>query len=422
MDRLSHVDPEIARAIRLDTERQAGHLDLIASENLASEAVLEAAGCPLTNKYAEGYPGRRYYGGCTFVDEVERLAIERAKSLFGAEYVNVQPHSGTQANMGVLLSVMQPGDVLLGMDLSHGGHLSHGSPKSFSGQLFSPFFYGVDREREQIDMQEVTRMAREHRPKVVIAGASAYPRTLDFSAFREVAEEVGAYLLADIAHIAGLVAAGVHPSPVPFAHFITATTHKTLRGPRGGMIMASAEHARRLDEGIFPRIQGGPLMHIIAAKAVAFKEAMSSEFRAYQQQTVANARILGEALERVGFRLVSGGTDNHLLLLDLTPQGITGRWAEEALERLGITVNRNAIPFDPRPPRVASGIRLGTPTLTARGMREGEMAEVAQLIHGALQDSGEEKARAKIAARVKELCSQFPIYPGRLRDGKEEEA
>ncbi|MGH7372185.1 MAG: serine hydroxymethyltransferase, partial [Candidatus Methylomirabilales bacterium] len=367
MKRLRDVDPEIAEAIHLETERQADGLELIASENFVSEAVMEAAGSAMTNKYAEGYPGRRYYGGCEFVDHAEALAIERAKALFGAAHVNVQPHSGTQANMAVYFSVLQPGDTIMGLNLAHGGHLTHGSPVNFSGRFFRVIPYGVHPETEQIDFAQVERLAREHRPKMIVVGGSAYPRTLDFATFKEIAAAVGAILMADIAHPAGLIAAKLHPSPIPYAEFVTTTTHKTLRGPRGGMIMCQEEYAAVLNKNLFPGFQGGPLMHIIAAKAVAFKEALSDEFRAYQRQIQLNAVALAEELGALGFRLVAGGTDTHLMLVDLRPKRLTGKVAETALEKAGITVNKNAIPFDPEKPAVTSGIRIGTSAVTTRG-------------------------------------------------------
>jgi len=373
MKHLPSIDPEIARAIRLETRRQSEKLELIASENFVSEAVLEAQDSTLTNKYAEGYPGRRYYGGCEFVDVAERLAIDRARLLFGADHANVQPHSGTQANMQAYFSLLEPGDTILGLNLAHGGHLSHGHPVNFSGRFFTTAFYGVERETETIDYDRVRAIALEARPRLIVAGASAYPRTLDFPRFAAIAEEVGALLMADIAHIAGLVAAGVHPSPVPHAAVVTSTTHKTLRGPRGGMILCREPYAKAIDKNVFPGFQGGPLMHVIAAKAVALHEALQPEFKVYQSQILANARALAGELAGRGLRLVSGGTDTHLMLVDLAPLGITGRDAETWLDEAGITVNKNAIPYDPQPPAVTSGIRVGTPALTTRGMREPEM-------------------------------------------------
>jgi len=412
--RLIDVDPEIAEVVRLETDRQGSKLELIASENFVSQAVMEAAGSPLTNKYAEGYPGKRYYGGCEFVDRAESLAIERAKQLFGADHVNVQPHSGAQANMAAYFAVLEHGDTILGLNLAHGGHLTHGSPVNFSGRFFTIIPYGVDRETERIDMAEVRRLAREHRPKLIVTGGSAYPRTLNFAAFREVAEEVGALLMADIAHPAGIIAAGLHPSPIPYCDLVTTTTHKTLRGPRGGMIMCKEAYAAAVNKSIFPGMQGGPLMHIIAAKAVAFKEALTPEFRAYQKQITGNAAALAEALLSAGFRLVSGGTDTHLMLVDLTSRGLTGRAAETALDQAGITANKNAIPFDVKPPTVTSGIRLGTPALTTRGMREAEMRQVAALIAEVVANVEDASRQARVAARVRELCAEFPLYPERL--------
>lgn len=414
MKRLIDVDPEIAEVIRLETERQATKLELIASENFVSEAVLEAMGSPLTNKYAEGYPGKRYYGGCEFVDVAETLAIERAKQLFGAEHVNVQPHSGAQANMAAYFSVLEHGDTILGLNLAHGGHLTHGSPVNFSGRFFKVIAYGVDKASEQIDMAEVRRLATEHRPKLIVTGGSAYPRTLDFAAFKEVAAEIGAYLMADIAHPAGIIAAGLHPSPIPHCDLVTTTTHKTLRGPRGGMIMCKAALAPAVNKTIFPGMQGGPLMHVIAAKAVAFKEALSPEFREYQRQIVANARALAEALIAQGFRLVSGGTDTHVMLVDVASKGLTGKVAEAALDKAGLTVNKNAIPFDTKPPTVTSGIRLGTPALTTRGMREPEMRKIAGLIAEVLADVEDAGRQARVAGQVRELSAGFPLYRERL--------
>jgi glycine hydroxymethyltransferase len=418
--RLRDVDPEIAEAIHLETERQADGLELIASENFVSEAVMEAAGSVLTNKYAEGYPGRRYYGGCEFVDRAEALAIERAKALFGAAHVNVQPHSGTQANMAVYFSVLQPGDTIMGLNLAHGGHLTHGSPVNFSGRFFRVIPYGVHPETEQIDFAQVERLAREHRPKMIVVGGSAYPRTLDFATFKEIAAAVGAILMADIAHPAGLIAAKLHPSPIPYAEFVTTTTHKTLRGPRGGMIMCQEEYAAVLNKNLFPGFQGGPLMHIIAAKAVAFKEALSDEFRAYQRQIQLNAVAMAEELGALGFRLVAGGTDTHLMLVDLRPKRLTGKVAEAALEKAGITVNKNAIPFDPEKPAVTSGIRIGTPAVTTRGMREEEMRLIGQFIAEVLQDATDEARQRRVRDKVRELCQQFPLYTRRLgRDAEE---
>ena len=414
MKRLIDVDPEIAEVLRKETERQATKLELIASENFVSEAVLEALGSPLTNKYAEGYPAKRYYGGCEFVDVAESLAIERAKQLFGAEHVNVQPHSGATANMTAYFSVLQPGDTILGLNLAHGGHLTHGSPVNFSGRFFKVIPYGVSKDTEQIDMAEVRRLAKEHQPKLIVIGGSAYPRTLDFAAFREVANETGALLMADIAHPAGIIAAGLHPSPIPHCELVTTTTHKTLRGPRGGMIMCKQTYAAAINKSNFPGMQGGPLMHVIAAKAVAFKEALTPEFREYQRQIVANAKALADALIALGFRLVSGGTDTHVMLVDVASKGLTGKVAEAALDKAGLTVNKNAIPFDTRPPTVTSGIRLGTPALTTRGMREGEMRQVAALIAEVLADVESADRLAAVAAKVRDLCAAFPLYRERL--------
>ncbi|MBE3576447.1 MAG: serine hydroxymethyltransferase [Limnochordales bacterium] len=410
---LAEKDPEVWAAIRQEACRQHRKLEMIASENHVSEAVLEALGSVLTNKYAEGYPGKRYYGGCEYVDIVERLAIDRAKRLFGVEHANVQPHSGAQANMAVYFAALEPGDVVLGMNLSHGGHLTHGSPVNLSGKWFRFAHYGVNRKTEQIDYGEVRQIAREVKPRLIVAGASAYPRIIDFAAFREIADEVGAYLMVDMAHIAGLVAVGLHPSPVPYAHFITTTTHKTLRGPRGGMILTSGEWGPKIDKAIFPGTQGGPLMHVIAAKAVALGEALQPEFRRYQEQVVANAQALAEALLARGFRLVSGGTDNHLILVDVKARGVTGKWAETRLDEIGITANKNTIPFDTEKPTVASGIRLGTPALTTRGMREAEMREIADIIALALDPNADEKALEEARARVAALVQQFPLYVNR---------
>jgi glycine hydroxymethyltransferase len=412
---LEQTDPEVAKAIRGETERQARNLELIASENFVSEAVLEATGSVLTNKYAEGYPGRRYYGGCEMVDVVEELAIARAKQLFGAEHANVQPHSGSQANMAVYFTLLKPGDIVLGPNLAHGGHLTAGSPMNFSGKLYTIVPYGVRRDTEQIDLDQVRDLARQHRPKLVIAGGSAFPRAIDFRPFREIADEVGAMLMADIAHPAGLVAAGLHPSPVPYADFVTTTTHKTLRGPRGGMVMCRAAHATALDRVVLPGIQGGPLMHVIAAKAVALREAQTPEWRAYQGQIVRNASALAAALMAHDFRLVSGGTDTHLLLVDLTPRGLTGKDAQEALDRAWITVNKNGIPFDTKGPTVTSGIRIGTPAVTTRGMKEAEMAQIAALIDRVLKSLGDASVEAAVRAEVQELTARFPLYPERLR-------
>src|SRR5262245_35119451 len=406
---LELVDPAVWRAIRAEADRQQTNLELIASENVVSRAVLEAQGSILTNKYAEGYPGRRYYGGCEFVDVVEQLAIERAQRLFGAEHVNVQPHSGSQANMSVYFSQLTPGDTILAMDLSHGGHLTHGSPVNFSGKFFKVVPYGVRQSDERIDEEAVAALARQHRPKMIVAGYSAYPRIIDFNAFRRIADEVGATLMVDIAHFAGLVAAGIHPSPVPLAEFVTTTTHKTLRGPRGGMIMSKASFAKSIDSSVFPGNQGGPLMHVIAAKAVAFQEALTPAFRAYQEQIVRNAKALAAALMEKGFRLVSGGTDNHLMLLDLRQTELTGKLAQEALEQAHITVNRNTVPYETRSPFVTSGVRIGTPAVTTRGMKEPEMRAIADCIGRALEAVGDAQRLASIADDVTSLCRRFPL-------------
>jgi len=415
MSILETFDPEIAHAIRLETERQEYNLELIASENFVSEAVLEAQGSILTNKYAEGYPGKRYYGGCHQVDVVENLAIERAKELFGAEHVNVQPHSGSQANMAVYFAACKPGDTILGMNLAHGGHLTHGSPVNFSGKLFNIVPYGVSQETETIDYEEVERLAIEHKPKMIVVGASAYPRIIDFPAFRAIADKVGAVVMVDMAHFAGLVAAGIHPSPVPYAEFVTTTTHKTLRGPRGGMILCREEFAKTLNSQIFPGIQGGPLMHAIAAKAVAFKEALQPEFKVYQQQIVNNAKALSKALISKGFTLTSGGTDNHLMLLNFSGTDITGKAAEEALDKAGITVNKNTVPFETRSPFVTSGIRIGTPAATSHGLKEPEMELVASLIADVIANMGDEARLARIKSSVNELMKRFPLYAHRLK-------
>ncbi len=408
---LAETDPDIAAAIRDERHRQNSGLELIASENFVSRAVLEAAGSVLTNKYAEGYPGKRYYGGCEFVDIVERAAIARAKALFGAEHANLQPHSGAQANMAVYLTLLQPGDTVLGMNLSHGGHLTHGHPLNFSGKLYTIVPYGVRKDDERIDYDELDRLADEHKPKMIIVGASAYPRVIDFGRFRRAADRIGAAVFTDMAHIAGLVAAGVHPSPVPHSDFVTTTTHKTLRGPRGGLVLCRERYAKDLDRTVFPGVQGGPLMHIIAAKAVCLKEAAEPSFADYQRQIVANASRLAAALVAAGFRLVSGGTDNHLMLVDVFSKGITGKVAEAALDKAGITVNKNAIPFDPNPPMVASGIRIGTPAVTTRGMREAEMETIAELITRALTAPADDRALAMVRTEVETLCRKFPLYP-----------
>ncbi|HJU03577.1 MAG TPA: serine hydroxymethyltransferase [Nitrospiraceae bacterium] len=407
---LKATDPAVYAAIRAEEKRQREKLLLIASENFASSAVLAAQGCLMTNKYAEGYPARRYYGGCQFVDTVEELAMQRAKQIFGADHVNVQPHSGSQANMAAYLSVLKAGDVILGMDLSQGGHLTHGSRVNFSGTLFRSYFYGVNRETEVIDYDAVQRIADECRPRMLVVGASAYARTLDFPRFQSIAKSVGAYLLVDIAHIAGLIAAGLHPSPVPYADFVTTTTHKTLRGPRGGIIMCKAEHAKAVDKAIFPGIQGGPLMHVIAAKAVALNEALSPAFKTYQQQVVTNARALASGLGERGYRIVSGGTDTHLMLVNLSSKGVTGKEAETALDNAGMTVNKNAIPFDDKPPAVAGGIRLGTPLVSTRGMREKEMAEIVELIDRVLQRPTDRRIQSAVRREAKTLCKRFPLF------------
>jgi glycine hydroxymethyltransferase len=412
---LSQVDPEIAQVLRHETERQEEGLELIASENFVSPAVMEAVGSVLTNKYAEGYPGKRYYGGCEVVDVAENLAIARAKELFGADAVNVQAHSGSQANMGAFMALMKPGDTMLSLDLNSGGHLTHGASFNFSGKLYKVVHYGLSRDTETIDFAQVESLALEHKPKVLVVGASAYPRTLDFAKFREIADKVGAAMLVDMAHIAGLVAAGVHPSPVPFAEIVTTTTHKTLRGPRGGMVLSREAFAKTINSQIFPGIQGGPLMHAIAGKAVAFKEALSPEFKTYQKQIVANAQALAEALKSAGLRLCSGGTDNHLMLVDLRAKKLTGKVAEDVLGKAGITVNKNMIPFDPEKPTTTSGVRVGTPALTTRGMKEAEMAIVGQLIGEALDHASDEAHLTRIRGKVKELTKSFPLYASRLK-------
>jgi glycine hydroxymethyltransferase len=411
---LAEIDPEIAEAIHDEVRRQATGLELIASENFVSEAVLEAMGSVFTNKYAEGYPGKRYYGGCENVDRVERLAIERAKQLFGAEHANVQAHSGTQANIAVYMAALVPGDTVLGMNLAHGGHLSHGHPLNFSGKTYKFVPYGVRKDTEVIDYDELAQLAREHKPKMIVAGASAYARTLDFPRFAEIAQSVGAVLFVDIAHIAGMVATGLHPSPVPYADYVSTTTHKTLRGPRGGMVMCKEKYAKELDRITFPGTQGGPLVHIIAAKAVCLKEALEPEFREYQRQILANAKALAAALAKRGFRIVSGGTDTHLFLLDLVSRNLTGRDAELALERAGITVNKNAIPFDPNPPLKAGGIRVGSPAVTTRGMREPEMETIAGWMAEVLTHIGDEATERRIRSSVAELAAHFPLYEKRL--------
>ncbi|NLY52252.1 MAG: serine hydroxymethyltransferase [Firmicutes bacterium] len=409
-DHINRIDPEVYEALRRELERQRNSIELIASENFVSRAVLEAAGSVLTNKYAEGYPNRRYYGGCQYVDEVEVLAIERAKALFGAEHANVQPHAGAQANMAVYFAILSPGDTVLGMSLAHGGHLTHGSPVNFSGKLFNFVHYGVDRETEQIDYDELERLAKEHKPKLVVAGASAYPRIIDFERIRAICDKVGAYFMVDMAHIAGLVAAGLHPSPVPHAHFVTTTTHKTLRGPRGGLILCKEEFAKVIDKTIFPGTQGGPLMHIIAAKAVALKEAAAPEFKEYQQRVVNNAAALAKALMDRGLRLVSGGTDNHLMLVDVRNLRLTGKDAEEALDAVGITTNKNAIPFDPEKPFITSGLRLGTPAVTTRGMGTAEMEEIGDIIYRVLASPQAPDVLEEAKQRREKLCRDFPLY------------
>ena len=411
---LSEADPTVAEALRNETSRQAGGLELIASENFVSEAVLEAAGSVFTNKYAEGYPGRRYYGGCEFTDVVERLAIERAKQLFGAEHANVQPHSGSQANQAVYFTVLKPGDTVLGMDLSHGGHLTHGHPLNLSGKLYKFVAYGVRREDETLDYDQLLALAKEHQPKLIVCGASAYSRVIDFPRIEAIAKSVGAKVMADIAHIAGLVATGHHPSPVPHCDFVTTTTHKTLRGPRAGLVLCKAEYAKELDRVVFPGLQGGPLVHIVAAKAVAFGEALRPSFRQYIGQVVANAKRLSHGVAGHGYRIVSGGTDNHLFLMDVFSKGLTGKVAEKALEVAGITVNKNTIPFDPNPPMVASGIRIGTPAVTTRGMGEAEMDQIASLISRALDAREDPATLLRLKGEVASLASRFPLYASRL--------
>jgi glycine hydroxymethyltransferase len=408
---VAECDPEIAAAIRNERHRQNSGLELIASENFVSQAVLEAAGSVLTNKYAEGYPGKRYYGGCEFVDVAESLAIGRAKQLFGADHANVQPHSGAQANMSVYFSLLRPGDTVLGMNLAHGGHLTHGHPLNFSGKLYTIVPYGVRQDDQRIDYDELERLAHQHKPKMIMVGASAYPRVIDFERIGQVGRAVGAPVVTDMAHIAGLVAANVHPSPVPHSDFVTTTTHKTLRGPRGGMVLCRTQYAKDLDRALFPGVQGGPLMHIIAAKAICFKEAMEPGFVEYQRQTVVNAQRLARGLSTAGFRLVSGGTDNHLMLVDVFSKGITGKVAEAALGKAGITVNKNAIPFDQNPPMVASGIRIGTPAVTSRGMGEPEMDTIAEFIARALASPENDAALAAVQVEVEGLCRKFPLYP-----------
>jgi len=420
MSYLKQVDPEVYHAILNETKRQAYKLELIASENFVSYAVLEAAGSVMTNKYAEGYPGKRYYGGCEFVDVVENLARERAKLLFGCEHVNVQPHSGSQANMAVYFTVLKPGDTILGLNLSHGGHLTHGHPVNFSGRFYKVVPYGVRKDTEVIDYDELLNLAKEHKPKMIVAGASAYPRELNFQKFREAADAVGAYLMVDIAHIAGLIVANLHQSPVPYADFVTTTTHKTLRGPRAGMIMCKEKYAKELDSMVMPGIQGGPLMHIIAAKAVAFKEALKPEFKEYQKQIVKNAKTLAEELKNYGYHVVSGGTDTHLMLLSFIEKGLTGKEIERALEQAGITVNKNTVPFDPQKPFITSGIRIGTPAVTTRGLKEPEMKRIAKFIHRVISNLGNETVYREVGEDVRELCLEFPLYQERLMEEKVE--
>ncbi len=408
IDTIKKFDPEVAEAIELEVNRQRNKIELIASENFVSDAVIEALGTPLTNKYAEGYPGKRYYGGCEHVDVIEQLAIDRAKEIFGADHANVQPHSGAQANSAVYFAFLNPGDTILGMNLAHGGHLSHGSPVNVSGKYYKVVPYGVREDNCYIDYDELRKIAKANSPKLIVAGASAYPRTLDFKAFREIADEVGAILMVDMAHIAGLVAAGVHPSPVPYADVVTTTTHKTLRGPRGGMILCKAEYQKKIDSAVFPGTQGGPLCHVIAAKAVSFKEVLSPEFKQYQQNIVKNAKALSIAMMEKGFKLVSDGTDNHLMLVNLTNMNITGKEAQLKLDEVCITCNKNGIPFDTLSPFITSGIRLGTPAVTARGMNEADMAEIADLIHLTITDF--DNSQNQIRARVNELCSKYPLY------------
>ena len=414
-ENLRKTDPEVFEAIYKELRREREGLELIASENFTSDAVMEAMGNVMTNKYAEGYPGARYYGGCEYVDIAERLAIERAKKLFGAEHANVQPHSGVQANMAVYFATLKPGDTILSMKLSHGGHLSHGHKVSFSGKIYNVVHYTVNKETERLDFDLIRELAKKHEPNIIVAGYSAYPRIIEWDKFKEIADEVGAYFMADIAHIAGLVAAGVHPSPIPYADFVTTTTHKTLRGPRGGIIMCKEEHAKKLDKAVFPGAQGGPLMHVIAAKAVALKEALTEEFREYQRQIVKNAKALAESLMEEGLRLVTGGTDNHLMLVDLRPFNLTGDVAEKALEKAGITVNKNTIPFDPQKPTVTSGIRIGTPAVTTRGMKEEEMKRIGKLIARVLRSPEDEKVLNQVKGEVEELAKVFPLYEERFR-------
>ncbi|MEK4244405.1 serine hydroxymethyltransferase [Psychrobacillus sp. FSL K6-2684] len=410
VEKIQSQDPAVFEAMLAEKKRQQSNIELIASENFVSEAVMEAQGSVLTNKYAEGYPGKRYYGGCEHVDVVEDIARDRLKEIFGAEHANVQPHSGSQANMAVYMTALQPGDTILGMNLSHGGHLTHGSPVNFSGIQYNFIEYGVNKETEMIDYEEVRSIALEHKPKMIVAGASAYSRTIDFAKFREIADEIGAYLFVDMAHIAGLVAAGLHPNPVPHAHFVTSTTHKTLRGPRGGMILTTEEFAKKVDKTIFPGIQGGPLMHVIAAKAVAFGEALQPEFKEYQKQVVANAKTLADSLTEEGLRIVSGGTDNHVMLLDVSALGLTGKVAEHVLDEVGITANKNTIPFDTSSPFITSGVRIGTPAVTSRGFAEQEMKEIASIIAKLLKNHEDASVIAEAKERVKALTDKFPLY------------
>lgn len=405
------IDPEVADALQAETERQRGNIELIASENFTSRAVMEAQGSTATNKYAEGYPGRRYYGGCEFVDVVESLAIERAKALFGAGHANVQPHSGAQANTAVYFAMLTPGDTVLGMNLSHGGHLTHGHPINLSGKYFNFVPYGVTKETETIDYDALLDLAKEHKPKMIVAGASAYPRIIDFPRIRRIADEVGAFVMVDMAHIAGLVATGLHPSPVPYAEFVTTTTHKTLRGPRGGLILCQEQFAKKIDQAIFPGTQGGPLMHVIAGKAVAFKEAASPEFKAYQAQVVKNAKVFAAALMNRGFRVISGGTDNHLMLVSVREHGLTGLQAERLLDSCAITVNKNTIPFDPEKPFITSGLRIGTPAVTTRGMKEAEMLEISGIIADVLDNPDDESVLHAAKQKVESLTKRFPLYP-----------
>nr|WP_172794298.1 serine hydroxymethyltransferase [Psychrobacillus sp. FJAT-21963] len=410
VEKILAQDPAVHEAMLAEKKRQQANIELIASENFVSEAVMEAQGSVLTNKYAEGYPGKRYYGGCEHVDVVENIARDRLKEIFGAEHANVQPHSGSQANMAVYMTALQPGDTILGMNLSHGGHLTHGSPVNFSGIQYNFIDYGVDKETETIDYENVRAIALEHKPKMIVAGASAYSRTIDFAKFREIADEVGAYLFVDMAHIAGLVAAGLHPNPVPYAHFVTSTTHKTLRGPRGGLILTTEEFAKKIDKTIFPGIQGGPLMHVIAAKAVAFGEAQKPEFKEYQAQVIANAKTLADSLTAEGIRIVSGGTDNHVMLLDVSVLDLTGKVAEHVLDEVGITVNKNTIPFDTSSPFITSGVRIGTPAVTSRGFKEEEMKEIASIIAKLLKNHEDEAVLKESKERVSALTAKFPLY------------